>query len=438
MGKYIILSVLIFAFLFMVARSLLMDYELLEPLKRRLKDFFWLCWAKRPPLKPTYIVFAVLIGVFLFILFIALYYQLFNIISGRAKTTISTIDSNFALAFLGTVSGGVALFTGYMAILRSGTNERQTYTAEEGLITDRINKATEGLGKNNDNGKPVVEVRLGALYALERIAQDSQRDHIQIMEILCAYVRYNSPLKSKNAKPKKLREDIHTAVTIIGRRHGKFEWESRKNYEMLMQYRLDLSHCDLHGIKLEHADLSKANLEQTNFSGAEIYHSKLSYSKLYKANMSHVRLTNVELIRAELKELNLNEADIFVANLKHADLGDAKIIDAKITGINFSYANLYDANLRGTYINKSDVERADFQFVKTETTFTHEGDFSDCLNLTQDQLDAMFCGYDVKIPDGLDKPLHWPTVDLCYDDFMKEYWKWHKKNKLLLTKKTKK
>ena len=39
---------------------------------------------------------------------------------------------------------------------------------------------------------PNLEVRIGAIYALERIAQDSLRDHIQIMEILCAYIRENS------------------------------------------------------------------------------------------------------------------------------------------------------------------------------------------------------------------------------------------------------
>lgn len=37
-----------------------------------------------------------------------------------------------------------------------------------------------------------IEVRLGALYALERISQDSERDNIQIMEIICAYLRENS------------------------------------------------------------------------------------------------------------------------------------------------------------------------------------------------------------------------------------------------------
>jgi hypothetical protein len=40
---------------------------------------------------------------------------------------------------------------------------------------------------------PNLEVRLGTIYALERIAEDSERDHIPIMETLCAYIRQNAP-----------------------------------------------------------------------------------------------------------------------------------------------------------------------------------------------------------------------------------------------------
>ncbi|WP_439527096.1 hypothetical protein, partial [Roseovarius mucosus] len=44
---------------------------------------------------------------------------------------------------------------------------------------------------------PNIEVRIGAILSLERIAQDSTRhdkgrDHVRVMEILCAYIRANS------------------------------------------------------------------------------------------------------------------------------------------------------------------------------------------------------------------------------------------------------
>ncbi len=324
--------------------------------------------TKKPPLKTTYIIFATIIGFALFILFIALYYQLFNIILGKAKTTISTIDSNFALAFLGTVSGGVAIFTGYMAILRSGTNERETRTAEEGLITDRLNKATEGLGKK-DGDNPVIEVRLGALYALERIAQDSLRDHVQIMEILCAYIRHNSPLKNDN---KSVREDIQAALTIIGRRGNGEEGKERLKQEYTQSYRIDLSGCNLRSASLDDANLNRAIL--------------------YRTNMTYATLIGTQLV-----------------------------------GVRFSYTNLTHSGMNGTNLAYTDFENAITTLAMVLNCSLSES------NIDKKQLDQMFCAKNVDIPSQLkSRPRHWPKVKLSEDDFMEKYWEWREKNKPLL------
>src|SRR6056297_473615 len=75
---------------------------------------------------------------------------------------------------------------------------------KEGHITDRINKAVEQLGAektvkkdDKETTEPNIEVRIGAILSLERIAQDSTRydkgrDHVRVMEIICAYIRENS------------------------------------------------------------------------------------------------------------------------------------------------------------------------------------------------------------------------------------------------------
>ena len=290
--------------------------------------------AKIINLKTIYIIFAVVVGFSLLILFIALYYQLSNIISGKAKTTISTIDSNFALAFLGTISGGVALFTGYMAILRSGTNERETRTAEEGLITERLTKATEGLGKK-DGDNPVIEVRLGALYALERIAQDSIRDHIQIMEMLCAYIRTNRPLSTDPAKVIPISEDIQAALNIIGRRENWTEDKEHLKKEIKKGYRLDLRYCDLQEAQLIRANLRNAWLDDTNLRGARLINANLRNAWLNRAD-----LRGANLSIADLRSARLNRADLRSARLNRADLRNAKLNNA-----NMEYANL----LRGKH-----------------------------------------------------------------------------------------
>src|SRR5262249_3829630 len=56
-------------------------------------------------------------------------------------------------------------------------------TTQEGQITDRFTKAIDQLGKDT------LAVRLGGIYALERIARDSEPDHWAVMEVLTAFVR---------------------------------------------------------------------------------------------------------------------------------------------------------------------------------------------------------------------------------------------------------
>ena len=123
--------------------------------------------------------------------------------------------------------------------------------AQEGHITERFTKAIEQLGqKGPDN----MAIRLGGIYALERLAKDSETDHGPIMEVLTAYVRENAPRQEED--PQKAAEkpptDIQAILTVIVRREttGK----NRGNDP------LDLNHTRLTRANLSEADLRGANL----------------------------------------------------------------------------------------------------------------------------------------------------------------------------------
>jgi hypothetical protein len=71
-----------------------------------------------------------------------------------------------------------------------------------GQITDRFGKAVGQLGSAE------LDVRLGGIYALERIARDSADDHPQVMEVLTAFVRVHAPLREQSSsgrRPRNLR-----------------------------------------------------------------------------------------------------------------------------------------------------------------------------------------------------------------------------------------
>ena len=58
--------------------------------------------------------------------------------------------------------------------------------SREGQVTDRYTKAIGQLGSKK------LDVRIGGIYALERVARDSRRDHPTVMEVLAAFIREHS------------------------------------------------------------------------------------------------------------------------------------------------------------------------------------------------------------------------------------------------------
>ena len=86
------------------------------------------------------------------------------------------------------ILAGTALLSGLYFIWRTLQVNR------EGQITEHFTRAIDQLGATDDKGKARLEIRLGGIYGLERIAKDSpERDYSTIMEVLTAYVRSNAP-----------------------------------------------------------------------------------------------------------------------------------------------------------------------------------------------------------------------------------------------------
>src|SRR5262245_41733447 len=102
---------------------------------------------------------------------------------------------NAARQTLAQIVGGVVLIGGLfftwasLKITQESATKNQEIT-REGQITDRFTKAIAQLG---EQGPEKLAVRLGGIYALERIAKDSKDDHWPIMEVLTAYVREAAP-----------------------------------------------------------------------------------------------------------------------------------------------------------------------------------------------------------------------------------------------------
>jgi hypothetical protein len=264
----------------------------------------------------------------------------------RAVTTAT-------LAILaGTVAVIGAIFTGLSYKLNSS-----------GQITDRFTRAIDQLGN------PALEVRIGGIYALERIARDSEPDQQPVVEALTAYVREHAPWPPTPATaayppspqtadvsveavrsleriatgaqipttssslpapttagpeglPAQSPGDVQAAIAVLGRR--KTERESG-------WVRPNLTRTDLRGIRL--VGYKVAQFGATNFAGA-----CLDGAQFYMADFSEANLAGSSLKGARSATMIFASANLVGADLSDADLGS----------VDFSYADLSGANLQTT------------------------------------------------------------------------------------------
>ena len=153
--------------------------------------------------------------------------------------------------------------------------------AEEGQITERFTRAIEQLGHAE------MAIRLGGIYALERLAKDSEKDHGPIMEVLTAYVREkaHSPggdredgrEEDPENRPGLPTTDIQAILTVIGRREttGNNRRNDPLNLTATQLAGADLGRANLVGVRLYFADLRGANLSRANLEGADLTRADL-------------------------------------------------------------------------------------------------------------------------------------------------------------------
>ncbi len=282
---------------------------------------------------------------------------------------------------LAQIIGGVfALLALYFTWRRVVAGDRTVRITEQGHITDRFTKAIEQLGKS-DGEKPNIEIRLGAIYALERVALDSPRDHWTIMEILTAYIRQNAPAVSEEQElPKvKLRTDIQAVLTVLGRRKTGPDREKEEQVVDLNQ--TNLCNAYLLGAKLQGANLNGAQLQRANLNlvqlqnaalrntelqgatlkgaqlqGANACGAQIQEAKLREAHLQGAYLEEAQLQRADLRGAQLQKASLREAQLQRADLEGAQLQGAILSGAQFQGANLRETNFRTTRLNIDQID----------------------------------------------------------------------------------
>jgi uncharacterized protein YjbI with pentapeptide repeats len=224
----------------------------------------------------------------------------------------------------------------------------QLILTRQGQVADRFTRAVDQLGSDK------LELRVGGIYALERIAKEATDGDARLVvaEVLSTYVRQHSPLDPTGSAAKRSAEDrlearqpdVQAAVTVLARRTV-----------LAKDPPLNLSNVDL-----GKADLAKAQLRTTNLRGSRLQEADLSGAQLQQADLRGVRLQ-----QADLREAQLQEADLTGAQLQGAILARAQLQHAILGGpgprqtepdrpqwqaIGGNFAQLQGANLNGAQL----------------------------------------------------------------------------------------
>ncbi|NKE55829.1 pentapeptide repeat-containing protein [Lentzea sp. PSKA42] len=222
---------------------------------------------------------------------------------------------------------------GLLVVVGATATWYQVRVNRDGQITDRYSRAIEHLG--NDN----VDIRIGGLYALERIANNSEEDRRFIQVTIGSFLRNRSPWAvgspdgPEHPTPTvdetvpwlRIRApDVQTALVILARQPKARDAPP-----------VNLARADLRSAHMQEGDLSEATFRRSN---------------LARAWLPGVRLDGCDL----------HASDLRLANLENASLRNSSLRNAHLEGANLRFADLRQADLRGAHADAKTIWPAEF------------------------------------------------------------------------------
>jgi hypothetical protein len=216
------------------------------------------------------------------------------------------------------VAAVVVLAGAYVAWRQLQHNVRATQTQIElqrtGTLTDRYTRAVDQLAS------PDETIRVGAIHALDRIADEAVTDRAGVVALLATYVRTRA-------------------------HHG---WTSLDEPELPLRSRAS----DIQAALTTFTHWIEPEVVPPQWLTADIAHTDLPNANLHGSTLWHVRLRDVNLAGADLAE----------ADLRGADLRGTVLDDIDFTGAR--------ANLRTWWPTGFDPQAHGISIEQTETAYT--------------------------------------------------------------------
>jgi hypothetical protein len=209
----------------------------------------------------------------------------------------------------------------------------------QGQASERFTRAIDQLGSTR------VETRIGGIYGLDQIAEQSPDSTGPVAEVLLAWL--HSRPRPRTAPHTPLRQhapDMQAALSVLtGRRYTSIV-TGRLDLHRLGLREANLRGANLRGADLRDAYLVAADLRDANIYGAKVRDANLAGAVLRNANLYGSDLSGVRLLGADLGGADLRAAYLFGADLRQVSLHYADLSEA---------TNLNDADLNDARVDPS-------------------------------------------------------------------------------------
>lgn len=246
-------------------------------------------------------------------------------------------------------------------------------------------------------GSAEEDVRVGALYSLRMIAQDSEELHQQCIDMVTYFIRRR--VDSEPGLNAPLFGDVQVALGVLGHWYPNDRSRSldRPNLSRLnltgysfrqgIYQRVDFSASDLTGADFTQSDLTGADFSNSTCPRAVFAFAELSYTKFHSATLNTAIFMNETLATNERIS-------------KIGDRGSESEIRASNLDINLEGTKLSFAGPAGTPVaphlrletmdnlTRNRMKSTDFSHASTERTWFVACDLSEVNGLSAEQLQS--------------------------------------------------
>lgn len=233
-----------------------------------------------------------------------------------ATETMVAVSSARQSALLA-AGGGLAVITIVLTILRDGITRAQAAHDRETHITSMYVDALAQIGD-----KDQVAIRIGGIYALRQIAEDSARHGDAVMAVLATFLRVQGVKGSTNVDDDKLDGDVDAAFNTLGHLRERLSSQTKLRL-MLMR----LPGVDADGLSFKSSDFGAMHARDSTMTNCDFEGSDFSQAEFWNCDLSGTSFINACLLQS--------------------DLSGATLAGVDFTGADFTGVRLFHTDLRG-------------------------------------------------------------------------------------------